>query len=62
MDSSRPRPGSRSDEPAPQRPPGFGSPLSYFKALSTRASAREIERIDGIDPKAFAEKRSLSQS
>jgi hypothetical protein len=40
--------------------PGFGSPLSYFKALSARGvSAPEIERIDGVDAKAYAETVNL---
>lgn len=39
--------------------PGFGPPLSYFKALSTSASAREIERIDGVDARAYSETVNL---
>jgi hypothetical protein len=35
--------------------PGLGSPVGYFKALSSRASPENVERIDGVDAQRWAE-------
>lgn len=35
--------------------PGLGSPVSYFKALSARATPGKTERIDGVETKRYSE-------